>query len=260
MTRVARSNLVSIIAIAIVAYAFSDTAHELLGHGVVAVLCGFKVSAVSSVGLQSVESSRLLSASGSIVNVLIAIICFPALRRRSRFGASGYFLWLLGFVSAMNGTFYLVVSAVLNQGDWAVVIAGLHPAWAWRVLMGVVGLALYFVFLRWAVALIIRFIEDRNLDRGDVARLTVTAYVTGGVLMTMASVFNPFGRQLILMSGIGASFGLTWGLLLVAPIVESRTKNSGPSEHLGFSLQWTSLAIITAVLFVGVFGPGIRFR
>lgn len=33
--------------------------------------------------------------------------------------------------------------------------------------------------------------------------------------MTLASVFNPFSASLILLYGVGSSFGLTWGLLLL---------------------------------------------
>lgn len=58
--------------------------------------------------------------------------------------------WLFGFVNAMNGTCYLPASALLNNGDWSVVISDLSPAWIWRAAMGVVGLGLYFAFVRWS--------------------------------------------------------------------------------------------------------------
>src|ERR1700694_226132 len=101
---VAHSRLMAVIAVAIVAYATNDVIHELIGHGTVALLLGIKITSISSVGMQSLERSRILSAAGSIANILAGVICFLWLQRRKNFGRAGYFLWLLGFVNVMGGT------------------------------------------------------------------------------------------------------------------------------------------------------------
>jgi len=256
----AHSSLLAVIAVAIVAYATNDVIHELVGHGTVALLLGIKITSISSVGLQSLERSRLLSAAGSIANVLAGVISFVWLQRRKKFGRAGYLLWLLGFVNVMDGTCYLLASALLNNGDWSVVIADLNPAWAWRAAMGLVGLGLYFVFVRWAGALMTRFVELGEIGRNDLPWLTVPAYLAGGALMTLAAVFNPFSPSLILLSGVGASLGLTWGLLLTPGIVAQRTSNTRvDAQVLSSNWQWIALAAVVAILFVAVFGPGVRF-
>jgi hypothetical protein len=255
-----RSSLPTIIAVAVVAYAASDSVHELLGHGSMALLSGIKITSISSVGLQSVTSSRLLSAAGSAANVVAGVISFLGLRSAGASVSARYFLWLFGFVNLMNGTCYLLASAVLDNGDWSVVIAGLHPDWAWRIGMGLVGMALYWLSIRWAAAQMADLVREGKIFRGDLVRLTLPAYLTGGVLLTVAAIFNPFSPSLILLSGAGASLGLTWGLLLVPGMVESQTRaqESAP-DVLAFSWRWITLAAAVAVAFVGVFGPGLRF-
>ena len=253
----ARSSLLTIIAVAIVAYASSDAVHELVGHGSVALLSGIKVTSVSSVGLQSLESNRLLSAGGCIANGLAGLISFVLLRRRTKFDPAAYFLWLFGFVNLMNGTGYLLASALLNSGDWSVVIAGQNPSWAWRMGMGIVGLVLYLAVVRWAAALLTALVECSNIDIRELSRLTVPAYLAGGLLMILAAVFNPFSPSLILLSGAGASLGLTWGLLLIPGMVKAR-QTSDP-QFLPLNWVWVGVGAAVAIVFIGVFGRGFRF-
>lgn len=255
-----RSSLVTVVAIAVVAYACSDAVHEIVGHGTVALILGIKITAISSVGLQSYTSSRLLSAAGSVANIVAGLLCFLSLRRREKFDETGYIAWLFGFVNAMNGSCYLLASAVLNTGDWSVVIAGRNPPWAWRLGMGLIGAALYSMFVRWAGTLLGTWVELGAVDRTDISRLTVPAYLAGGILMTFASVFNPYGPGLILLSGVGASFGLTWGLLLIPSMVEHRRPGIAAQQRfLVFNWKWVALGAIVGIAFVAFFGPGVRF-
>ncbi|MGC2744830.1 MAG: hypothetical protein WA672_16765 [Candidatus Angelobacter sp.] len=256
----ARINLVTVIAVAIVSYAAADAVHELLGHGTVALLLGIKITSISSVGLQSYESSRLLSAAGSVANVLAGIISFLLLRRRQRLDSTAYFLWLFGFVNVMSGTCYLLASALLNNGDWSIVIGGLNPARLWRAGMGAVGAGLYFLFVRWAGILMTRLVAGGAPSSQELSRLTLPAYLAGGVLLTLAAVFNPFSRSLILLSGVGASLGLTWGLLFIPQLVTTGIQQEKAVFHtLSFSWTWALLAAIVAIFFILVCGPGARF-
>lgn len=255
-----RASLPTVIAVAVVAYAAGDAVHELVGHGSVALLLSIKINAVSSVGLQSLTSSRLLSASGSLANVLAGVISFLTLSHPRKSASANYFLWLFGFVNLMNATSYLLVSALLNSGDWSVVIAGLNPGWAWRVGMGLSGTGLYVLSIRWAAARMGNIVAKGALDRRDLFRFTFPAYIAGGVLLTLASVFNPFSPSLILMSGAGASFGVTWGLFFIPEMVRERTQslNASPQEF-SLSWGWIALAAATGIVFVAVFGRGIQF-
>src|SRR5581483_11888645 len=158
-------------------------------------------------------------------------------------------------------TGYLVASAVLNNGDWANVIAGLSPPWLWRCALGLAGATLYVLAVRWTASCMSDLVDRGEVALPDLQRLVVPAYVTSGALMTFASVFNPISPSLILLSGAGVSFGLNSGVLFIPGIVAAATAHSQTraSRPLQFNFLWFALAIVIAAVFIGVLGPGIRF-
>ena len=241
-----------------IAYADDDTVHEVIGHGLASLMLNIKMLSISTVGLQTAESNRLVAAAGAIVNAIAGTAALLFADRSASFGSWRYFLWIFGFINLMNGTGYLMASALLGGGDWAVVIAGLNPPMLWRVGMGLTGLVLFAATVRWAASVMGRMVRQGAVDRNDLSRLTIPAYLAGGVLFVVASVFNPVGPSLILGSGAGASLGLTFGLLLVPRILDDKTEQSPPRPSLQFSWGWLLAAIFVAAIFIGIFGPGVR--
>ena len=240
-------------------YAADNTVHELIGHGIASLMLNVKMLSISTVGLQTAESSRLVAAAGAIANVLAGVAALLFANRSISFGSWRYFLWLFGFINLMNGAGYLMASALLGGGDWSVVIAGLNPPMLWRVGMGLTGIALFTAAVRWAASAMGKMVRQGAVNRKDLSRLTIPAYLAGGVLFVAASVFNPISPSLILGSGAGASLGLTFGLLLVPRILEDKTEQqSRPGPSLQFSWGWFLASILVAAIFIGVFGPGVR--
>jgi hypothetical protein len=248
-----------VIAIAVVAYATADMLHEA-AHALVGVLSGYSMVSISSVATQSMETSRALAAAGTLANVLIGVTAWLLFRRRPLFDATGYFLWLFGTVSLMN-VGYLLISAVLESGDWARVIADLQPGVAWRVGMGLAGLALYVIVMGRAAALIGKPVREGLLSVADLGRLIVPAYVAGGLVMVAAALFNPIDVKLVVTSGVGASFGLTCGLLripaMVAGAADPATATAVPPPPR--DRRWIAVGVAVAIVFVAVLGPGVRF-
>lgn len=252
------SHAATVVAVAIVAYAVADFVHEVVGHLLVAKLSGITALSISSVALQTVQRSRVVSAAGTMANIGAGVLAFVLLARVGRFDALRYFLWLFGFVSLMNSG-YLVFSAGMNSGDWAVVIGGLNPSWAWRIGLAVVGVVLYAIAIRVAASATVTWLKKGELRPGDLPRLTWLPYLAGGVLMVTASAFNPAGLRFILVSGIGGSFGLTWGLILLPRILaDYRDQQVAATNHLRLERPWIALAVFVAIGFIAVFGPGIR--
>jgi hypothetical protein len=253
------ASLVTTVSVAIVSYAAADVVHELIGHAFVAELRGVQVLSISSVALQTVESSRVVAAAGTMADVAAGVIAFALLARTTRFDAGHYCLWLFGFVSFMNSG-YLVYSGVLDSGDWAVVAAGLNPPWAWRLALTIAGAILYRAAIRLAARLATRWVSTGEVSIDDLRRLTVWSYIAGGVLLVLASALNPIGLRLVAISGVGASFGLTWGLLLIPGIVASQPGERPPATRaLTLRPVWAAVALLVAVAFVFVLGPGIRW-
>jgi hypothetical protein len=106
----------------------------------------------------------------------------------------------------------------------------------------------------------LRRVEGGQLGISGLSRLTLTAYLAAGVIMTTASLFNPIGPRLIFSSGVGASFGLNAGLLFIPKIVSGHVRTHPPvSSPLRPSLSWVALALVAGGFFVAVLGPGVQF-
>jgi hypothetical protein len=159
----------------------------------------------------------------------------------------------------MNGTGYLMASAMLDSGDWAVVVAGFHPPLLWRVGMGLTGVVLFSAVVRWASSTMAEWIIQGTVTGRDLTRLTVPPYIAGGALFIAAATLNPISQSLILASGAGASLGLTFGLLLIPGMVKGKTEHPEVMySPLQLSKSWMVSAALVAVIFIGIFGRGIR--
>jgi hypothetical protein len=147
----------------------------------------------------------------------------------------------------------------LDGGDWAAVIEGAHPYRAWRLFLVAAGIIAYATVIQVAVRLATLWIADGDTSIADLRRVIRVSYITGGVLLVLGGAFNPLGRELILISGLGGSFAMTVGLLLVPGDLESDAKEPGwTSRVLELQPTWIALALIVGVVFVGILGPGIR--
>jgi hypothetical protein len=257
--KVSRPNLVTLASIGAIACIVADMVHEALGHGTASWLMGDRLLLLSTVGTQNISPNRAVSAAGTLANCLVGAISLLSLGRVLKFTTWTYFLWVFGAYNLMN-VGYFVYSALLNSGDWARVNAGLSPPWLWRCTLGLGGATLYFLMIRWAASIIRNLVNLGEVAISDVQRLVLPAYLAGGAVMTIASVFNPFGPSLILLSGAGASFGLNAGMLFLPRMIDGTPQNQVPgTRSMPFSLFWFVLALVIAGVFIGVFGPGIRF-
>src|SRR4030095_12088827 len=138
------SSLATLAAIAATAFALCDLVHEVVGHGIAALLVpGIQVVSLSSVALQTTGDSRIVAAAGTIANILSGSVALALFHQQRRFSPGTYFLWLFGSLNLLNGSGYPLYSAILRSGDLAVVVQGLQPVWGWRVGLGVVGAAMY---------------------------------------------------------------------------------------------------------------------
>jgi hypothetical protein len=261
LNKSARHSLLTLVSLAIVACISADMVHEALGHGIVSWLTGDPILSLSTVALQNATANRLVSAAGTSANLIVGSIGLLLLRRVQKLTPSAYFLWLFGAFNLLNSG-YLVVSAVSNSGDWANVIAGLSPPWLWRCLLGLAGATLYVLFLRWTASSMIRLVDTGEVLSADIPLLVIPAFLAAGVVMTVASIFNPISPSLILLSGAGASFGLNFGLLFLPRIIADSSNPQSPSPVIRpilLSFFWLALAVLFAGIFIFVLGPGIRF-
>jgi hypothetical protein len=254
-----RPSLLTVASIGAVACIAADLVHEALGHGTASWLTGDRILSLSTVALQNAEASRFVSAAGTSANCIVGVLSLLVLRRIRTLTHLAYFLWIFGAFNLLNSG-YLVVSAVLNSGDWANVIAGFSPPSLWRCVLGLAGAALYALAIRWIARFMLDLANCREVALVDLRRLVLPAYFAGGAVMTIASIFNPISPSLILLSGAGASLGLNSGLLFLPAMIADKASSQTPATRpMPFSPLWFAVALVVSALFVGVLGPGIRF-
>jgi hypothetical protein len=256
-------SIVNYAAIGVVASALANVTHEILGHLVAAWAVHDRIISISSVALQSAAESRFVAGSGTTANILVGAVFLVIINARGIRGGGAscnIFLWLFAAFNSLNSG-YLVASAIVGAGDWAVVTKDLAATNAWRVGLALVGAMLYVRSLHWLARSMARLVERQDVAVSELRRLVIAAYVAGGSVMTLASVFNPISPSLILASGVGASFGLSAGMLLIPATVMRQCPAEVDVEPAlaSPSAVWICLALVVGGVFVAVLGPGIRF-
>ena len=259
-------DLLTVTAIALVAYAVSNVLHEAVGHGGACLALGGKPHVLSSVHFDCGEEAisalarRGVAAAGTIVNFIAGTIGLVAFKATNpvRKPHMSYFLWLFTTLNLLSGAGYFLFSGVGNIGDWADVASGTVSPFIWRPAMALLGGALYFLLARRSAQWLGTLVGSDDLSMRRSRLLSVPAYVAGGLLFCLAGLFNPVGPVLIAISAAAASFGGASGLLWLTQFTRGSTRSAEPVA-LERSYAWIVGGCIVAGVFVGVLGPGIHF-
>jgi len=259
-------DLLTVTAIALVAYAASNVLHEAVGHGGACVALGGKPIMLSSLhfdcGQEAISAlaRRGVAAAGTIVNFIagaIGLVVFKA-TKPARKPHMAYFLWLFTTLNLLMGAGYFLFAGVGNIGDWAAVARGTVSPLIWRPAMAVFGAALYVLLARrsgqWLGALVGS--DDRSMKRSRL--LTIPAYIAGGLLFCLSGLFNPVGPILIAISAAAASFGGASGLLWLTQF--PRQQRLAEPAELERSYAWIIAGFVASLIFVAILGPGIHFK
>lgn len=257
-------DLFTITAIAIIATVIADFIHEGLGHGGMCVATGGQPLVLSTVHFECSADTRLVAAGGTLANLMFGALFFVAGRVVRQTASWRYFFWLLMTFNLFDAGGYFLFSGVGNFGDWAAVVAGWQPAWAWRFGLIALGTVTYFFLF---VPLCLRELRpflgrDERIRVRRARQLTLTPYLTAGILSCVAGALNPVGPLLILVSAAAASFGGKSGLawmwtLLQNPRIPGSELQMSEIER---SLGWIVAAVILAAVFIAGLGPGVKFH
>ncbi len=257
----------TLIAISALAYALANVVHEGLGHGGACILLGAKPTMFNAIFFNYDETTashtvqRIISAAGSIVNVIVGLPLVTLLRSRAPLSPRWrYFLWLFCAVNLLTAFGYLLFSGIGGIGDWARVIQGIRPAWLYRLVLVVAGGLLYFVIApRLLMPALDPFLgRDPDARVARARRLSLLPYVTGAGTLILAGLLNPLGMRIVLISAAAASLGGT-SLLAWYPAIPRPPSAYATDTPLGItrSIPWIASAAIAMVFFVFVLGPGI---
>lgn len=246
----------TIIAVAAVACMLQSVLHEGLGHGVVAYLSGAHFVTVSTVAEDADVDSKWILAAGTLVNLIAGAVFWMLLRWKRYSPVVRFFLVIAMAGNLFTGTGYFLFSGVANFGDWAGVIRGMQPQWAWRVGLVAVGAVSYYA------AMLLVKAELKAFRRSDMPRrirgLAWTPYFTEGVVATLGGLMNPAGAFYVIASAIPATMGANAGMMSLPGMV-------GRGEGEGVALirrdwRWIRAAAVLVVLFIFVLGRGLTWR
>ena len=265
-----RHDPLTVVAIALLAYVIGDVLHEAVGHGGACLLVGGRPLVLSTVHLEcdshaaGAWGERFIAAGGTLVNLCAGALVALVVRRRaaSSSGAVAWFLWLLMAVNLLSGTGYFLFSGIGGIGDWAAFVRGLGPAWVTRLGLTLLGGGTYWLVVLRAVRALDPFLSGEGDERvRSATRMTLPAYLAGGILSCIAGLFNPVGMVLVAISAAAASFGGTSGLAWMPQLLHG-PRAAAPGGTLllvSRSWGWIVLGVVAAAVFVLVLGPGVRF-
>jgi hypothetical protein len=257
-------HLLTIAAVAIVAAAIADVIHEGLGHGGACVATGGQPLALSAVHFECSGETRLVAAGGTLANLVCGAFFWTAARAVKQAASWRYFFWLLMTFNLLQAGGYFLFSGIGNFGDWAAVVAGWQPPWAWRVgLIAIGGVTYFLLFVPMCLRELSPFLgRDAKIRVRRARQLMVTPYLTAGMLACVAGALNPVGPILILLSAAAASFGGNSALAWMWTMVRGQPVpgNELQMPEIERSRGWMVAAVIVAIVFIAVLGPGVKFH
>lgn len=264
-----RNDLLTVVAIAALAYIVAVFIHEIIGHGMTTLALGGAVKEYGAYYVDpdtatlSATALRLVALGGPISSALTGMVAWLVLRQldASRPRAQ-FFTWLLGTLGWLSATGYLLFSGAGGIGDLGFDESGAlyhaTPQWLWRVLLFGVGAAAYYGS---AVMAVRRFETiDGGSGRPRIRRariLALQAYLTGGIVAVLIGLLNPQGIIIVLVSAIASTFGGSSALLWMMQLLN----RTGPAEPAPLLIQrswaWIAVALLVVGVFAAVLGPTV---
>ena len=259
-----KPDLLTIAAIAIVATVLTDFIHEGLGHGSMCVATGGQPLVLSTVHFECSADTRLVAAGGTLANLIFGTLSWGAVRAVKQAAPWRYFLWLLMTFNLFAAGGYFLFSGIGNIGDWAAVVAGWQPEWAWRVGLAVLGIVTYFfLFVPLCLRELRPFLgKDTKIRVRRARQLTLVPYLTAGILSCVAGGLNPVGPLVILISAAAASFGGHSGLAWMWNLLHNPRIPSSEFQmaEIKRSRGWIIASVVLAIGFIAGLGPGVKFH
>ena len=260
----------TVIALSALAYVVATGLHEHLGHTTACILLGGHPSELGAFyvdctyGAMSSISIRLVALAGPVVSLLLGLVSFFILSRRSLHSSTGfYFVWLLGSIGLMATTGYLLFSGLTGIGDFGTAADGVlyqaSPEWLWRTVFTLAGIASYFLIIYWAVRLLDPRIAGLDRARIRFARgLANTSYLTGAVVSIGIGLLNPHGFVIVAISSAASSLGATSGLLWMMQLLDREREVPGPGLVIPRSWRWIATCLLVTVGYALILGPTLR--
>jgi len=262
-------NYPTLISISMLAYVITTAMHEYLGHAVACSFIGGKLTELNAFyidceyGSISDFSIRFISIAGPLASVLIGMISFILFRNLKNLSANTkYFLWLLGTISLLTATGYLIFSGITGLGDFGLTRDGalfeLSPVWLWRTLITIFGIAGYGSVVAYSLKNLDRILGGKDPERKNRAKsLTLISYLSGCGMAILIGLFNPQGLYIILLSSVASTAGGTSALLWMTRFLKKEKTPTMPLISINKDIRWVGISFLIISLFGIIFGPSL---
>ena len=264
-----RIDLLTVAAMGILAYFAAALVHEG-AHAATGLAFGVRSLKLTSFdvefdsGLITPLQQRFVSAAGIVFNFLAASILHFTFRKASERADSNirYFRWLLIHINLFVGGGYLMALSFVSFGDVNSLLAGLHNELLLRIATTILGAMIMIFTLMAGASSLNPFLGTNPTARKKRAvQLSITPYIAGCCVNTLAAVFANAGVFLTLCSAAAASFGGTsWMLMMIFPIDGGRRLATDPPLTPYRSLTWIVLGVVAAALNFGLLGRGVHIQ
>jgi len=253
----------TVIAIAVMAYAGMNICHEIVGHCSMAALLGHRCKLLSSTNIPFITQPttwkyNIIVIAGSAANWTVGLLCLGLLHALRTSPALRYFLWLSMCLNLFLPSTYMAVAPIIKFGDADNLIYELPGQLFWRGALVLLGGAICWFSFRLCRSELSRLIGFGGRAARSIAwQLVVPAYIVGGFVTVTSGLFSQLEFKWAQRQAAGGTFGLTvWLLLLPFAIPEPP-----PSEQHAFkvprSVGWIAAGALSALMFIGVLGPGM---
>ena len=96
-------------------------------------------------------------------------------------------------------------------------------------------------------------VANDSVSSAEIRGLVLLAYVVGSTVLLAASVFNPIGPSLILLSGVSSGFAAMAGLTAIPHLVENRVgRRKAGAGVVAFKPGWVVTGLVVAIVFTMV--------
>jgi hypothetical protein len=247
------------VGIALTAFTVADIVHEGLGHGGACLALAGKMLLLSSTYEDCSLRSPLIDGAGPMAGIVAAILFYLVLRLKPAKNSATRAFLVLGFAFTAFWNFgYMIKSGFTNTGDWAFVIAGLHPAIVWRTVLTIFGIVFYAITMRLLTASLRRDLIAATPSPPDQTPFVFAALAFGTAVIAAfaAGLLDPRGWHTAWTDAAPSALAAI-GLVRVGYRVHQRD----PAMRIAIvaSPAWIAIGGVSAVVLIAVLGPGLRF-
>ncbi|QQL49064.1 hypothetical protein [Mucilaginibacter ginkgonis] len=238
-------------------YIVADLSHEALGHGIMCLLLGNKVSLISSVYFRSVPHSFITDTGGPLGNLIIGAGSAWYLKN-----TSAKHFWrslLLYFFASFNLYWFswmLLYGGLSGVGDFILAFAK-NIQLIWRTLLIFFGITFYIISFKKLATLFRMSIIPlaANFSTPLLRQTFFIPWLAAGVASLVAAGFYKSVNAGTFYEAI--NFPMFLPVLLIPRYLNLRTKIS--ESELTTSIELPLIALATFIAFCAVMGRGITF-